>query len=92
MKNTFRIIFLIFISFFVIIFNEAFAATSEEEECFVQLSKSIKNDTRFRDSKIFPNENLTKVLFDERYNSYINLNNYNEFLSNAVVNPLYYGD
>ena len=62
-------------------------AGTEEDECFKLLDKAIKQDTRFQDSRIFENGDLSKVLYDESNSSYYDFSSYNNFRNKRVINP-----
>lgn len=63
-------------------------AGSEERECFNLLNEAIENDTRFQDSRIFVNGDLSQVLYDEANNSYYDFSSYQNFRSIRARNPI----
>jgi len=62
-------------------------AGQEEDACFVLLNQAVKNDSRFSDSEIFVNGDLTEVLFDESNNSYHDFSSYDGFVDRRAENP-----
>lgn len=60
---------------------------SEESECFSLLNIAVTQDNRFTDSEIFPDGDLSKVLYDEASSSYYDFSSYSNFWNIAALNP-----
>jgi len=61
-------------------------AWDEEDACFTLLNEAIINDSRFVDSDIFPDGDLSKVYFEWK-NSYGDLTTYDNFKDERAENP-----
>jgi len=79
-----KLIFII--SLFIVTIPHVYAG-QEEDACFVLLNQAVKNDSRFSDSEIFVNGDLTEVLFDESNNSYHDFSSYDGFVDRRAENP-----
>jgi len=63
------------------------ASWTQEAACFKVLNDTVAADTRFKDTTILPNWDLTSVLYDEVNSSYIDFSNFWNFFDELAVNP-----
>ncbi|MDR2640141.1 MAG: hypothetical protein LBC61_02125 [Candidatus Peribacteria bacterium] len=84
MKNIIKILSLLL---FFAVFSEVTFAGDEEDKCFEELNKAVKNDVRFSESSVLQNKDLTKVLYNEQTSTYIDLSKYSEFKNYTSENP-----